>query len=67
MTTTNLKQLRQRHKLTQAEFWNRIGITQSSGSRYENDERRIPKPVQILLDIAYGSKWQKTVTALRSS
>jgi transcriptional regulator with XRE-family HTH domain len=34
--------------MNQANFWKRIGITQSGGSRYEAG-RDIPKPVQLLL------------------
>ncbi len=34
--------------LNQVEFWSRVGVTQSGGSRYESD-RAIPKTVQILL------------------
>jgi DNA-binding transcriptional regulator YiaG len=45
--------------LSQKEFWSRIGVTQTTGSRYENGERRVPRPVQILLDIAYGTSKQR--------
>ena len=38
--------------LNQQEFWSAIGVTQSGGSRYEND-RRIPKPVMELLRLRY--------------
>ncbi len=34
--------------VSQGEFWEPLGVTQSGGSRYEN-KRNIPKPVQILL------------------
>ena len=39
--------------LNQSEFWSRVFVTQSGGSRYEN-ERSVPKPVQALLVLAYG-------------
>ena len=47
-------------------FWSRVGIGQSAGSRYESG-RNIPRPVQMLLRIAYGAKAQaaKQVEALR--
>lgn len=48
-----LQRLRNSLELDQNEFWKRVGVTQSGGSRYENG-RRIPKPVQILVAIAYG-------------
>ena len=41
----------------QIEFWGRIGVTQSGGSRYESG-RSIPKPVQLLLQVAYGTDKQ---------
>ena len=40
--------------LNQSEFWQHVFVTQSGGSRYEND-RAVPKPVQALLVLAYGS------------
>lgn len=44
-------------RINQTKFWNAIGVTQSGGSRYETG-RKIPKPVQILLVIAYGTSKQ---------
>lgn len=43
--------------LTQTEFWSRLGITQSGASRYESG-RSIPRPVQVLYFIAYGTEKQ---------
>lgn len=40
--------------MSQAEFWTRIGITQSGGSRYESG-RHIPSPAQLLIRLAYGN------------
>lgn len=37
-------QVRQKLGMTQAQFWNQFGTTQSGGSRYEAG-RRIPAPV----------------------
>ena len=60
--------LAMRKKLTinQSEFWSRVGLGQSAGSRYESG-RNIPRPVQMLLRIAYGTKAQaaKQLEALR--
>ena len=52
--------------LNQTDFWRPLGITQSGASRYESG-RSIPRPVQMLLRIAYGAKAQaaKQVEALR--
>ena len=50
-----IRDYRHEQGLTQTEFWNRIGVTQSGGSRYESG-RAIPRPVQMLLQLTYGSK-----------
>lgn len=54
----NLERTRRSLRLSQEEFWGRIGITQSGGSRYEAG-REIPEPVRLLLTIAYGSKRER--------
>ena len=58
--------MRKKLNVNQSEFWSRVGIGQSAGSRYESG-RNIPRPVQMLLRIAYGTKAQaaKHVEALR--
>ena len=38
--------------ILQTKFWSRLGVSQSTGSRYENG-RRMPKPVRLLLGIIY--------------
>ena len=44
--------LRKRLGLNQADFWGRIEVTQSGGSRYENG-RPMPRVVRKLLGIVY--------------
>ena len=41
--------------LNQSEFWSRIGVTQSGGSRYETG-RKMPKPVAMLFELVYDTK-----------
>lgn len=53
----DVRQIRTNLGLNQTQFWSRVFVTQSGGSRYEN-EREVPKPVQALLAIAYGSEAQ---------
>ncbi|MBU6460845.1 MAG: transcriptional regulator [Proteobacteria bacterium] len=48
----NPKDIRQRLGFNQQEFWNKIGVTQSGGSRYESG-RPIPKPVKELFRLVY--------------
>lgn len=72
-TSTELKAIRKKIGLNQATFWQRFGITQSGGSRYESG-REVPEPVQILLNIALapasttgqlleGLRWDKKNSA----
>ena len=60
--------MRNRRGLNQTDFWRRVGVGKSAGSRYESG-RNIPRPVQMLLRIAYGTKAQaaKQLEALRPS
>ncbi|MDR0587888.1 MAG: hypothetical protein LBG61_02785 [Burkholderiales bacterium] len=53
---SNLKRLRQELGLNQSQFWTPLGVTQSGGSRYEQADRVVPKPILLLLTIAYGSQ-----------
>ena len=46
------RDIRQRLGLNQDEFWTRIGVTQSGGSRYESG-REMPKPVRELLRLVH--------------
>jgi uncharacterized protein YgfB (UPF0149 family) len=39
--------------MKQEEFWARIGVTQSRGSRYEGDHRGMPRPVRELLRVVH--------------
>ena len=57
----NAKKMRESTKMLQADFWQRVGCTQSGGSRYENG-RNIPKPIQMLLLLAYGNGQQRAKT-----
>jgi transcriptional regulator with XRE-family HTH domain len=50
--TLNPREIRHRLGLNQQEFWGRIGVTQSGGSRYESG-RAMPKPVQELLRLVH--------------
>ena len=48
----NPRGIRRRLGMNQQEFWGRIGVTQSGGSRYESG-RNMPKPVQELLRVVH--------------
>lgn len=56
-TGPELKALRRKLLLNQSEFWSRIKVTQSGGSRYESG-RNVPKPVALLLNLTYGTDKQ---------
>lgn len=56
-TGSEVQEHRKKLGLNQSEFWSRISVTQSGGSRYESG-RNIPKPVQLLLHLTYGTEKQ---------
>lgn len=49
---SNYRKLRLKLDLNQTEFWSRLGVTQSGGSRYE-DGRKVPKAVAVLAHLIY--------------
>ncbi|MDN0077572.1 transcriptional regulator [Crenobacter sp. SG2303] len=49
---TNPRDIRRKLGMKQQDFWSRIGVTQSGGSRYESG-RNIPKPVRELLRVVH--------------
>lgn len=67
VTNVEAFDMRARTGLNQTQFWSRVGITQSGGSRYETGSCSIPAPVAILLDLVYGAKGPKLLEKLRSS
>jgi predicted transcriptional regulator len=48
----NPRGIRRRLGMNQQDFWGRIGVTQSGGSRYESG-RNMPRPVQELLRVVH--------------
>src|ERR1700710_516262 len=46
------REIRQRLGLNQDQFWTKIGVTQSGGSRYESG-REMPRPVKELLRLVH--------------
>lgn len=54
----DVRLMRLKKGMDQRKFWNRIGLTQSAGSRYELRNRRLPDTVKALLVIAHGTDAQ---------
>lgn len=52
---SNLSEIRRKLHLSQYDFWNKVGVTQSGGSRYENG-RKMPKPVRELVRLVHIEK-----------
>jgi transcriptional regulator with XRE-family HTH domain len=50
--TIDAKEIRKKLGMNQSQFWSRLGVTQSGGSRYESG-RNMPKPVQALLRLVH--------------
>ena len=44
--------IRRKLGMNQAQFWSKLGVTQSGGSRYESG-RNMPRPVQQLLRLVH--------------
>jgi hypothetical protein len=53
--TLKPKEVRRKLGMNQQEFWTKIGVTQSGGSRYESG-REMPKPVRELLRLVHVEK-----------
>ena len=66
ITGEQAKQQRLKLGMNQTDYWGRVLVTQSASSRYEAG-RPIPRAVQVLLHIAYGSpaKCENAVQMLR--
>lgn len=64
-TSSDLVALRKSTGQNQADFWGRIGVTQSGGCRYERG-RNIPAPVHLLIQIAYSDSGKYIFTELRA-
>jgi len=50
--TNEPREIRRKLGLNQQQFWSRIGVTQSGGSRYESG-RNMPRPVRELLRLVH--------------
>lgn len=48
-----IKELRRKLLMNQYDFWHKLGVSQSGGSRYESG-RDIPDPVLLLVNLVYG-------------
>ncbi|GHU39575.1 transcriptional regulator [Betaproteobacteria bacterium] len=50
--TNEPREIRRKLGLNQQQFWSKIGVTQSGGSRYESG-RNMPRPVRELLRLVH--------------
>jgi transcriptional regulator with XRE-family HTH domain len=48
----DVREVRRKLGMNQQQFWSKLGVTQSGGSRYESG-RNIPRPVQQLLRLVH--------------
>lgn len=48
----DVREIRRKLGMNQSQFWSKIGVTQSGGSRYESG-RNVPRPVQALLRLVH--------------
>ncbi len=52
MEKVNAREIRRKLGMNQQQFWSKLGVTQSGGSRYESG-RNMPRPVQHLLRLVH--------------
>ena len=52
MDKIEAREIRRKLGLNQQQFWSKLGVTQSGGSRYESG-RNMPRPVQHLLRLVH--------------
>lgn len=52
MEKIDVRELRRKLGMNQSQFWSKLGVTQSGGSRYESG-RNMPRPVQALLRLIH--------------
>ncbi|MRR51046.1 MAG: transcriptional regulator [Rhodocyclaceae bacterium] len=52
MEKVDAREIRRKLGMNQQQFWSKLGVTQSGGSRYESG-RNIPRPVQQLLRLVH--------------
>ena len=52
MERVDAREIRHKLGLNQQQFWSKLGVTQSGGSRYESG-RNMPRPVQQLLRLVH--------------
>ena len=55
MENIDVREIRRRLGMNQHQFWSRLGVTQSGGSRYESG-RNIPRAVKQLLRLVHVEK-----------
>ena len=60
------REIRRKLGLNQQQFWSKIGVTQSGGSRYESG-RNMPKPVRELVSFRLDEdrQWRVSGYSLR--
>ncbi len=52
MEKIDVREIRHKLGMNQSQFWSKLGVTQSGGSRYESG-RNMPRPVQALLRLIH--------------
>jgi transcriptional regulator with XRE-family HTH domain len=64
MNRNNPQAMRRKVGLSQTEFWKRLGVGQSGGSRYENGYE-FPLYLRLLMELAYGDEPLKVLKQIR--
>ena len=57
--------MRKKLGLNQTDFWARVQVSQSAGSRYEAGRAAVPAPVAAMLELVYGKKPLQMLAKMR--
>lgn len=57
MKNMSIRDLRNQTGMNQTDFWRRLNVTQTGGSRYECG-RPMPTSIQVLLKLVYGTDFE---------
>lgn len=69
LTSRDVLLARKDLKLTQIQFWDRVGLNQTTGSFYERGEKKMPERVKRLVWLAYFAnceQFKKYQTKMRA-
>lgn len=65
MNGADIRNLRIKLGLSQTEFWTRVAVSQSAGSRYEKGLRELPYSEKTMIELVFGNRPDRVLNRLR--